>query len=65
MLGKLTAGGISKMAFGASSITRAKSGGKPISLGDDLKGASTDSLKKGATLLGVGLQVHAVAPARS
>ena len=64
VLGRLSAGGIDKSAFGASSITRTRDGGKAVSLGDDLKSAATDSLKKAATLLGVGLQLHVVAPAQ-
>jgi len=59
VLGTLTAGSICKSAFGSSSITRARVGGKAVSIGDDLKAAATDSLKKSATLLGVGLTLHA------
>lgn len=58
VLGRLTAGAVSKSAFGSSAITRARSGGKAVSIGDDLKAAATDALKKGATLLGVGLTLH-------
>jgi hypothetical protein len=58
VLGRLTAGGISKCQFGSSAITRAKQGGEIISLADDLKSAATDSLKKCATLLGVGLHLY-------
>ena len=32
--------------------------GKPVSIGDDLKAAATDALKKGASLLGVGLHLY-------
>ena len=59
VLGRLTAGHISKSAFGSSSITRARAGGKAVSVGDDLKSAATDALKKSATLLGVGLTLRA------
>jgi len=53
------AAGIVKMAFGSSRITRDKQTGKPTALGDDLKAAATDALKKAATLLGVGLYLYA------
>lgn len=58
VLGKLTAEGISKTQFGSSTVTRAKSSGDIISLADDLKAASTDSLKKCATMFGVGLHIY-------
>ena len=47
-----------KMAFGSSKITRDSRTGIAIALGDDLKSASTDALKKAATLLGVGLYLY-------
>ncbi len=56
--GKLSAEGVVKTQFGSSSITRSKDGGALISLADDLKAAATDSLKKCATLLGVGLYLY-------
>jgi hypothetical protein len=62
VLGKLTAEGITKMQFGVSQVTREKNGGALISLGDDLKAAATDSLKKCATFLGVGLHLYADKP---
>ena len=58
VLGELKAVGISKMQFGSSSITRAKNSGEIISLADDLKAASTDCLKKCATMFGVGLHIY-------
>lgn len=58
VLGRLTAGGISKSQFGSSAITRAKQSGEIKSLASDLKSAATDSLKKCATLLGVGLSLY-------
>jgi hypothetical protein len=58
VLGKLSAGGVVKSQFGSSSITRAKETGKPTSIGDDLKAAGTDALKKCASLLGVGLHLY-------
>lgn len=71
VLGKLSTGSITKMAFGGSSITVARDSGAVVSLADDLKSAATDSMKKCATLLGVGLhlysegQAHTITPARS
>ena len=58
VLGKLTAEGITKMAFGSMQISRNKDTKAIISLGDDLKAASTDALKKAASLLGVGLYLY-------
>jgi hypothetical protein len=58
VLGKLTANGIAKSQFGRSEVTRRKSDQKIISIGDDLKAAATDSIKKCATLFGVGLQIY-------
>jgi len=58
VLGELSAGDIRKTQFGSSRITRARNSGEMISLGDDLKSASTDSLKKCATMLGIGLQLY-------
>ena len=59
VIGKLTAEGIVKCQFGSSKITKAKSTDEIISLADDLKSATTDALKKCATLLGVGLHLYA------
>jgi recombination DNA repair RAD52 pathway protein len=55
VLGRLTAETTTKMAFGTSQVTRERESGQLVSLGDDLKAAATDSLKKCATFLGVGL----------
>jgi hypothetical protein len=65
VLGKLTAAGIVKMQFGASQLTRDRESKALISLGDDLKAAATDALKKCATFLGVGLHLYADRPVRS
>ncbi len=56
--GKLTAGDVTKMQFGSSEISRRKDDGKPVSIGDDLKAAASDALKKCATLFGVGLHLY-------
>ena len=58
VLGKLVTNGIVKSQFGSSSITRAKDTGKPVSIGDDIKAAATDALKKCATLMGVALYLY-------
>jgi hypothetical protein len=58
VLGKLTAEGITKMAFGSMQISRNQDTKAVISLGNDLKAASTDALKKAASLLGVGLYLY-------
>jgi len=58
VLGKLTCELGTKMAFGGSSVTHAKETGEIVSLVDDLKAASTDAIKKCATLLGVGLHLY-------
>jgi hypothetical protein len=64
VLGKLTVAGIVKMQFGASQVTRDRETKALISLGDDLKAAATDALKKCATFLGVGLHLYAERPLR-
>ena len=58
VLGKLEAAGQAKMAFGASELTKDKETNEILSLGDDLKAAATDALKKAATLFGVGLHLY-------
>jgi hypothetical protein len=58
VIGKLTAGSVVKTAFGGSTITTNVQTGEVISLADDLKSAATDSLKKAASLLGVGLSLY-------
>ncbi len=57
VLGRLTAAGTSKMAFGGSSIT-VDENGRTVSVADDLKAASSDALKKAASLLGVGVEFY-------
>jgi hypothetical protein len=44
-----------RQQFGSQKIKRARQTGNPLDIGFDLKGASTDSLKKCASLVGVGL----------
>lgn len=57
VLGKLTTDGVTKMAFGGSSITLTRDG-ELVSIADDLKAAATDALKKAASLFGVGLHLY-------
>ena len=57
VLGKLVAGGVTKMAFGGSKITVNREG-EVVSIADDLKAAATDALKKASSLLGVGLHLY-------
>ena len=58
VLGRLTADGVVKQQFGSSKITRAKGSDQPLCIGDDLKAAGSDALKKCSTLLGVGLHLY-------
>ncbi len=58
VLSELKAGDVVKTQFGSSRITRARESGEPISLADDYKAAATDSIKKCASLLGVGLHLY-------
>ena len=53
-----------RQQFGSQKIRRARSTGAPLDLGFDLKGASTDALKKCASLLGVGLYLSRKEAAR-
>jgi hypothetical protein len=57
VLGKLTADGVVKMAFGGSSVTVDREG-SIVSIADDLKAAASDALKKAASMLGVGLELY-------
>ena len=65
VLGKLTAAGISKTAFGGSQVTRTRDGGELVSLVDDFKAAATDSLKKACSLFGIGLELQCSAASRN
>ena len=46
VLGKLSAEGIIKMQFGGSQVTRERESGALVSLGDDLKAAATDCVRR-------------------
>ena len=52
-----------RQQFGSQKIRRSRSTGVALDLGFDLKGASTDALKKCASLLGVGLYLSRKEPA--
>jgi len=58
VLGELGAGTIKKTQFGSSRITRARNTGEMVGLADDMKAAATDSLKKCATMFGIGLHLY-------
>ncbi len=58
VLGQLVSYGITKHAFGSSVIKRSRKTNEPLNIGDDLKAASTDALKKASTLFGLGLEIH-------
>jgi hypothetical protein len=51
-----------RQQFGSQKVRRSRSTGAPLDLGFDLKGASTDALKKCASLLGVGLYLSRKEP---
>src|SRR5436190_17405484 len=53
-----------RQQFGSQKVRRSRSTGAPLDLGFDLKGASTDALKKCASLLGVGLYLSRKEPVR-
>ncbi|MDQ6674844.1 MAG: RAD52 family DNA repair protein [Chloroflexota bacterium] len=51
-----------RQQFGSQKLKRSRSTGAPLDLGFDLKGASTDAMKKCASLLGVGLYLSRKEP---
>ena len=53
-----------RQQFGSQKVRRSRSTGGPLDLGFDLKGASTDAMKKCASLLGVGLYLSRKEPPR-
>ncbi|MGI9147722.1 MAG: Rad52/Rad22 family DNA repair protein [Chloroflexota bacterium] len=53
-----------RQQFGSQKLKRSRSTGAPLDLGFDLKGASTDAMKKCASLLGVGLYLSRKEPPR-
>lgn len=58
VLGKLSCDGVVKMQWGSKKITKERNSGEIICLGDDLKAAASDSLKKTSSLLGCGLHLY-------
>lgn len=58
VVGRLKVNDVVKEQFGSSNITRDSQSRKTLCVGDDLKGAATDALKKCASLLGVGLHLY-------
>ncbi|MEE2708261.1 MAG: Rad52/Rad22 family DNA repair protein [Gemmatimonadota bacterium] len=62
VLGELTAGGITKQQFGTCELSHEGEEGVLFSLGDGMKAAASDALKKCATLFGLGLQLYGVTP---
>ncbi len=58
VMGKLTSEGITKMQFGSSQLTKSRQNGGLIAIGDDIKAASSDCIKKCATLFGVALHLY-------
>lgn len=57
VLGRLTAGGVVKTAFGGADR-------KGTSLGDTLKSAASDALKKASSLMGIGIHLYDEKPAQ-
>ncbi len=57
VLGRLTIDGVTKSAFGGALITFGNDG-QPTSVGDDLKCASSDAIKKAGSLFGIGLELY-------
>lgn len=67
-LGELTATvgdrTVTRQQFGSQKVKRSRASGIPLDIGFDLKGASTDAMKKCASLIGVGLYLSAKTPPR-
>ncbi|MBM3264283.1 MAG: hypothetical protein FJY97_12780 [candidate division Zixibacteria bacterium] len=61
VLGELTAEGVAKQQFGTCELSQETEDGMVLSMGDALKAAASDALKKAATLFGVGLHLYGVA----
>ena len=65
VLGRLSTNGISKTQWGNKAIGRIKETNAIISIGDDFKSATSDALKKCATLLGCGLHLYQDTPKKT
>jgi len=55
---RLRAGDVVKEDFGAHEITKSRHDGTKVCIGDDLKSAASDALKRCARLLGVALDLY-------
>jgi hypothetical protein len=62
VIGELTAEGITKQQFGTCELHQDSEDGIVLSMGDALKAAASDALKKSATLFGIGLQLYGFTP---
>lgn len=60
--GRLSCAGIPEEAFGGSKIKRQRESREIVDLNSGYKAAATDSFKKAATLLGVGLSLYSAKP---
>ncbi|MBT5876389.1 MAG: hypothetical protein HOH43_23400 [Candidatus Latescibacteria bacterium] len=58
VLGELTAAGVTKQQFGTCELNQEGEEGNVFSIGDAMKAAASDALKKCATLFGIGLQLY-------
>ena len=59
VLGELTVNNnIVRQSYGNKDIAVGRSNGLPVSIGDDLKAAQTDALKKACSTLGIGLHLY-------
>ncbi|MFH1728430.1 MAG: Rad52/Rad22 family DNA repair protein [Pseudomonadota bacterium] len=58
VLGRLSAKGVTKEQFGSWKLSNGNDKDKPTNYGDAFKAASSDALKKTATLLGIGLYLY-------
>lgn len=58
VLGRITVMGLTREQFGSNKITRNKDDGSVVCMGDDLKSAATDSIKKIASTMGIALDLH-------
>jgi hypothetical protein len=55
---RLRAGDVVKEDFGAHEVTKSRNDGTTVCVGDDLKSAASDALKRCARLLGVALDLY-------
>lgn len=58
VLGELAVEGVTKQQFGTCELSQESEEGIVFSIGDALKAAASDALKKSATLFGIGLQLY-------